>query len=773
MLQRTFLILNLLLVCTVAIAQKTFTINGNVKDGKNGEDLIGATVTIKGTKAKTQLTNAYGFFTITLPQGEYVLTVSSAGFSAHVDTITLYQDITLRIEMAPAQKALDEVVVKAQGNRQNVKNPVAGVVRLDIKEMNKIPVLLGERDVLKVIQLTPGVKSAGEGNAGFYVRGGGADENLILLDEAPVYNASHLLGFFSVFNSDAIKNLTLYKGGMPAQFGGRLSSVLDLRMNDGNNKRFNVSGGIGVISSRLLVEGPIVKNKGSFMISGRRTYADMFLRLSPDSNLKNNQLYFYDVNMKANYTLGKKDRIFLSGYFGKDVLGLRNQFGIDWGNATGTFRWNHVYNKKLFSNTSLIFSNYSFRFTQGSGSKKITYNSQIDDINLKTDFEYFVNSNHKLKYGVNFIRHKFRPGIFRDNSNSANNSKITDRFSIENAAYIQHEWNLTENISINYGLRLATFHMIGPGKMYTYNDSGIITSLKRLRQGVVGKSYYVPEPRLLLSYSLKNNNSIKFGYARNSQNVHLLSNSTSANPNDLWIPSSNIVKPGISDQLSLGYYQNIGTVYEFSTETYYKVMQNQIDYKNGANLGFNENVEADLVFGKGQAYGIELFFKKRTGKLTGWVGYTLSRTERSFEKIENGRWFAAKMDRTHDVSVVAMYDLTKKLQLAASWIYSTGNAVTFPSGKYEINGEVFNLYTERNGYRMPAYHRMDIGLTWLRKKTTKFESSWNFSIYNAYNRANPFSITFRPSASDRTKTEAVQTTLFKLVPSITYNFKFL
>ena len=754
-------------------SQSKHTISGYIKDAKTGEGLIGASVIVKEIPGTGVSTNAYGFYSLTLTDGKYTLVTQFVGYEPFSTPIILDKNLKSNFTIKEKLSSLKEVVISGEKREENIIKTQMGVEKMNIKEVNNIPVLLGEKDLLKTLQLIPGVKSAGEGNSGFYVRGGGADQNLILLDEATVYNASHLMGFFSVFNSDAIKDLTVFKGSQSSEYGGRLSSVLDIKMNDGNNKRYGVSGGIGLISSRLSIEGPIVKEKGSFSLSGRRTYADLFLKLSSDTNLRDAKLYFYDLNLKGNYTINDKNRLFLSGYFGKDILGFGSMFGIDWGNATGTLRWNHLINDKLFSNTSLIFSNYDYKITLDFNGNKMNIISRIQDYNLKEDFQYFASANSKLKVGFNSIYHKIIPGAITNSSNSIQDLNLPNKYAWENAIYGSHELKLSALLGIEYGVRLSSFSAIGPGNFYTFNSEGTPIDTIKSSSGEFVKTYFNIEPRLAINYMVDEKSSIKASYGRNTQNLHLLSNSTSGSPTDLWIASSNNVKPELCDQVSLGYFRNFfNNNYEFSTEVYYKKLQNQIDYKNGAELNFNEMVESQLYFGNGRAYGIELFLKKKYGRFNGWVGYTLSRSERKFNEINNGNYYPAKQDRTHDVSIVGIFNLSKKWTVSATWVYYTGNAVTFPSGKYEVAGQVFSYYTERNGYRMPAYHRLDIGATWITKKTEKFESSLNISVYNVYARENAYSITFKEDPNDPTKTQAVQTTLFKLIPSITYNFKF-
>lgn len=772
--RRLFLFVLLLLTSQLTFAQEKYTISGTVKDKKTGEVLIGTVIRISELKNTGTASNEYGFYSLTIPEGDYIMVVNMLGYQTVTEKIALHQNVKKDIFMGDTAKSMEEVVITDEQKDANVTDPQMGAQKLDIKEINKIPVLFGEKDILKTIQLLPGIKSGGDGGSGFFVRGGAGDQNLILLDEAPVYNASHLLGFFSTFNSDAIKDVTVYKGNAPAQYGGRLSSVLDIKMNDGNNQRFHVGGGIGLISSKLNIEGPIVKNKGSFIVTGRRTYADVFLKLSSNETTKNSSLYFYDLNLKANYQLNDKNRIFLSGYFGRDKLGLANAFGIDWGNATGTFRWNHFINERLFSNTSLIFSNYSYKISITGSTANFDITSKIRDYNVKHEYQFFANPKNNIRFGINSIYHTVTPGQIAASEGSAINPiKLQERYGLENAVYISDQWNVTNRLNITFGARLSSFSALGPGDFYSFDENGNVADTTSYASGKIVKTYVNIEPRLSAAFIITPSTSIKASYARNAQNLHLLSNSVSTSPTDLWVMSSAIIKPEIADQYAVGYYQNFReNKIEFSTEIYYKSMQNQVDYKNGANTQANELIEGELLFGEGRAYGVEFFVKKKYGKLTGWLGYTLSRSERKIDGVNNGSWYPVKQDRTHDVSIVAMYELTPKWSLAATWVFNTGSAVTFPSGKYMVDGQVVFLYTERNGYRMPAYHRMDIGATWQRKKTEKFESSWNFSIYNVYARENAYTISFREDPDDPTKTQAVQTSLFRIIPSISYNFKF-
>ena len=757
-----------------ALAQEKATLSGNIRDKSDGEDIIGARIKVKDQTIGT-VTNEYGFYSLTIPKGKYTIVFSFPGYKDIEEEIGLDQNVTkdISLELITAAKDIKEVEITGVRPDQNVKDPLMGVERLDPKELAKLPVIFGEKDIIKTMQLLPGVKSAGEGGSGFYVRGGGADQNLILLDEAPVYNASHLLGFFSTFNSDALKDAFLYKGNQPANFGGRLASVMDVRMSEGNNQRYNVGGGIGLISSRLSVEGPIIKDKSSFLITGRRTYADVFLKLT--DRFKDNKLYFYDLNTKLNYKISKKDKIYLSGYFGRDVLGLGKTFGIDWGNATGTARWNHIYNSKLFSNTSLIYSSFDYKFKIKTDDVEFSIKSKIEDVNVKHEFQYYLSQRHKFKFGLNAILHGIVTGQVEANEEAGFNvKKLTPNKTMENAVFFLDEWSFSENFNVNIGVRGSSLSVMGNGdEMYTYDAEGTVASTTVYKNNSFLKTYAFVEPRVSFSWQLVPGMSVKGAYSRNVQNIQQVSSSTASSPTDVWLTSSLNTKPGISDQVALGWFKNLkDNTYEINVESYYKTMQNQLDFRNGANAQANEKLEGELLSGIGRAYGIELLLKKKSGAFTGWISYTLSKTERKIDGINNNNWYNARQDRTHDLSVVGMYDINKYLSVSALFIFYTGNAITFPSGKYQYDGQTYFVYTERNGYRMPNYHRLDFGLTWYRKNTEKFESSWTVSVYNVYARENAYSIDFRSNADDPTKTEAVQTTLFKLVPAVTYNFKF-
>ncbi|WP_316746704.1 TonB-dependent receptor [Pedobacter gandavensis] len=750
-----------------------YSLSGTISSSKTGETLIAATVRWLETKVAT-LSNEYGFYSISLPKGTQQIEISAIGFRSLTKTIELNGPMRLNIALEEDANELETVSITATSAKRSIDNPQMGMERVNLKETKNIPMVLGERDVIKTLQLLPGVKSSGEGAGGFFVRGGSADQNMILLDEAPVYGASHLLGFFSTFNSDAIKNVTLYKSGMPAQYGGGLSSVMDVKMNDGNLQKFGVSGGVGMIAARLNVEGPIQKEKSSFLISARRTYLDAFLKLSKDSAIRNSSLYFYDVNAKANYILGEKDRIYVSGYFGRDVLSADKLAGINWGNATATLRWNHLFSNKLFSNTSLIFSNYNYKITSDEEESSLTLFSQIRDFNFKEDLQWFINDKNTLSFGLNSIYHTIKPGEVRAEGNSGMVSQdLENRYSLDNAIYASNTWKVSEGFSLTYGLRLSAFSILGKGTYYDINNAGQVIGETYYKRGEVVKTYVNLEPRIAASLQLSESAALKASYVRNAQNLHLISNSNSASPVDRWTASTNIIKPELSDQVSLGYYKNLaGDRYELTVETYYKDLKNQIDYRNGADIYTNKPIETQLLFGKGRAYGVEWLLKKKTGKFTGWLAYTLSKSERQVDGINNNQWYNTRQDRTHDISIVGMYELNKKWSFSANWVFATGNAVTFPNAKYTLLGESYFYYSARNADRMPAYHRLDLGATHILKKRKNFSSELSFSLYNAYGRSNAYRIGFRENENEPNVTEAVMTSLFRFVPSISYDFKF-
>lgn len=765
---RFLLVIALFVFVPPAFAQEQHSISGTIRDAETGETLIGASV--RAGESAT-VANGYGFFSLTLDPGEYDLVISFIGYESKTEEIVLTEDTTFSISLKSAT-TLDAVEINANSISKNINSPIMGANNFQVQDILKVPVLFGEKDILKTVQLLPGVISGGEGNSGFFVRGGAVDQNLIILDEATVYNASHLFGFFSTFNSDVIKEVTLYKGGMPAQYGGRLASVLDIHMLDGNKKKFSAKGGLGLIASRLAVEGPLKKDKGSFIISGRRTYADLFLKLSPDSTVNNSKLYFYDLNLKLNYQFNERNTLYLSGYFGKDVLGYADMFGFDWGNATTTLRWNHVFNNRLFSNTSLIYGRFNYNVDVFDEDANFNIASLVDNFNLKQDFQYYARDNHSLFFGFNVLNQKVSPADFisRDTTTLASIGSEPRR-GLELDAYISHDWKVSERLSAIYGLRLSSFMALGPGTFHRYDADGDIIDTEYHDDASVVRQYLALEPRISVNFKLNDQSSLKASYNRNSQNLHLLSNSTASLPTDVWVMTSQNIKPQLAGQGAVGYFRNFSdNQYEFSAEVYYKEMSNQIDFKTNADIQANPNVEADLLYGDGRAYGLELYLRKHTGRLNGWLSYTLSKSERSFDDIDNGAWFNARQDRTHDLSVVGMYELNDRWSISSTFVYSTGNAITFPSGKYIADGRPVWYYTERNGYRMPDYHRLDIGFTYEPKSDGKLKSTWDFGLYNVYSRKNAYIIDFRENEAN--ETEAYKIALFGMIPSVTWNFKF-
>jgi hypothetical protein len=765
---------------------KKHTISGYVKDDSSGEYLIGASVYLKETFQGVS-TNTYGFYSLTVPEGEYTVVVSYLGFDEYTQKINLNKDF--RINVSLKMKVMETKVFEIVDERidKNVKSTDMGRVELNVEEMKKLPAFMGEVDVIKIVQLIPGIKSAGEGNTGFYVRGGGPDQNLVLLDEAIVYNAAHLFGFFSVFNPDAIKGVDVHKGGMPAQYGGRLASVLDIQMKEGNNKNYKVDGGIGLIASRLTVQGPIKKDTSSFIISGRRTYLDVLAQpfVSKESPFKGSGYYFYDLNTKINYRLSDKDRLFLSGYFGRDVFTFKNEnsgfdIRIPWGNATASARWNHLFNDKLFLNTSLIFSDYQFESNIEQSAFKFGVFSGIRDYNAKMDFSYFPNIRHQIKFGANYIYHRFTP-------NNASAELLGTEFDLgeeerlyahESAIYVSDDFDVTDKFRIHFGLRGSSFTHVGPFTRYVKNEAGETVDEIKYNRGDKIKQYNRVEPRLMMRYSLDMKSSIKASYTQNYQYLHLTSFANVSLPTDIWIPSTSLVEPQFGQQYSLGYYRNLKqNMFETSAEVYYKRLENQVEFKDGTlqQDQVKDNLDNSLTFGSGRAYGIELFAKKALGKTTGWVGYTLSYTTRIFPELNLGESFFARYDRRHDISVVANHELTKKWTLAAIFVYSSGNLLWMPTSQYFFEGNFVAQYDTRNNFRMPAYHRLDLSATYIAKDTPKYKSSWNISIYNVYSRLNPYFIYIDTSGNpvDGTlKAQAKMVSLFPIIPSVTYNFSF-
>ena len=752
---------------TSAVAQQSFVLSGSVKDKQTGESLIKAVVRIQELPNAGIISNEYGFYSLTLPKGNYSVMVSQVGYETLVQKIKLDSSQAINFYLL-TKNVLKEVVVESSRKNDNLTKAQMGTETINMSSISKVPVIFGEKDLLKTIQLLPGVKSAGEGNSGFFVRGGGADQNLILLDEAPVYNATHLLGFFSTFNSDAIKDATIIKGNSSSQYGGRLSSVLDVKMKEGNNQDYTVNGGIGLISSKVSVEGPLQKNKSSFILSGRRTYADVFLKAT--EKFKDNILYFYDLNAKANYQINAKNKVYISGYFGRDELGLGQDFGIDWGNKTGTIRWNKIISNKLFLNTSFIYSDYNYNVKLKNGETNFNINSEIKDVNLKQDYTFYANTQNTLRFGFNTILHNIKPSTF--SGTVINSVAKTGRNGLENAVYLTNNYKATNQLTIDYGMRLSMYSLMG-GDVYNIYQNGVVRSSIKLAPSSFGKTYINPEPRITTNFRIDDEKSIKAGYARNIQHLHLLSNSVASSPSDQWIGNSYNIKPEIADQLSVGYVTKLfKNNFELTAEGYYKYLQNQIDYKDGAEINTVSDVESVLLYGIGRAYGLELLLKKKEGRLTGWIGYTLSKTERKIEGINEGKWYNARQDRTHDISVVGIYDLNDRWSISGVFVYNTGDAVTYPTGKYNLQGQTLYQYAARNANRMPSYHRLDFSATYEKNKTKRRHGSWNFSLYNVYGRENAYRISFKDDPNDPTRTQIIRTALFKWVPSVTYQFKF-
>ncbi|MCE2655380.1 MAG: TonB-dependent receptor [Sediminibacterium sp.] len=761
----SFLILTFL--STASLAQDKVVLSGTVKDNQTGESIIRAIIRVKELPNIGVFSNEYGFYSISLAKGNYTISVSQVGYEMYTNNIQIDSSIINNIQLS-ANNLLKEVVVESSKKNNNLTKAQMGTETLNMVAISKVPVIFGEKDILKTLQLLPGVKSAGEGNSGYYVRGGAADQNLILLDEAPVYNASHLLGFFSTFNSDAIKDATLIKGNSPAMYGGRLSSVLDVKMKEGNNKDYVVNGGLGLISSRVSIEGPIQNDKSSFILSGRRTYADMFLKAT--EKFKDNILYFYDLNMKANYTINAKNKIYLSGYFGKDELGLGDAFGIDWGNKTGTIRWNKIMSNKLFLNTSLIYSDYNYNVKLKNGETNFNINSNIKDVNLKQDYTFYADPKNNLRFGFNTILHTITPSTF--SGTVTNSLSKQGRNGLENAIYLSNNYKPNNDLSFDVGLRVSAYTLMG-GDDYNIYSNGNVQSTIKLAKSSFGKTYINPEPRFTLNYRITDQNSFKAGYARNVQHLHILSNSTASSPSDQWIGNSYNIKPEISDQYSIGYVNTFNqNRFEMSTELYYKNLQNQVDYVDGAEVNTLADVESALLYGVGRAYGFEWLLKKKEGLFTGWVSYTLSKTERKINGINQNNWYNAKQDRTHDIAVVGIYTINSKWSVSGVFVYNTGDAVTFPTGKYAFQGQTLYQYASRNANRMPDNHRLDISVTYDKKRKKKIQESWNFSLYNVYGRENAYRITFQDDPNNLSRTQIIQTSLFRWVPSITYQFKF-
>ena len=755
---------------------KRFSINGKLTDQNSGEALVGATIFILELKTGA-VSDIYGNYSLTLDEGNYTLVYSYIGYSKVEKSIELTRDLKISLELQPQQHQLKEIEITSEKNDKNVVKPEMSTFRMDIKTIQRIPALMGEVDIIKAIQLLPGVQSVGEGSSGFSVRGGAPDQNLILLDEATVYNASHLMGFFSVFNNDAIKDVKLYKGDIPANYGGRLASVLDVRMNEGNSKKFEVNGGIGIIASRLTIEAPILKDRCSFILSGRRTYADIFLPLSSNKALQNNRLYFYDLNAKINYRINDNNQVFLSGYFGRDVF--KNGFaGMKWGNETATVRWNHLFTKQLFSNFSFIYSNYLYNLgTPAGNNNSFDWTSNLRDLGLKGDFSYYLNTKNTIKFGASVIYHMFNPGqakgigeqtVFAD-------VQVPKNYAFETGVYGSNEQKIGEHFTMKYGLRFSMFQNTGPGTVFHYDANYKATDSTVYKSGVLYHTYIGVEPRLGLLYDFNSKHSIKASYARTDQYLQLAQNSTVGTPLDIWFPSSPNVKPQIADQLAVGYFRNFRrNTIETSVEGYYKWMSNVVDFKDFAQLLLNNKLEGEIRSGKAWSYGVEFLVRLNEEKINGWVSYTYSRTFRQINEINSNNPYPAPYDKPNNISVVLNYVISKRFTVSANWVYATGAPVTFPTGRAEIGGKIVPIYSDRNQYRYQDYHRLDLSLSFFSKQKPGRKFNWdlNFSVYNAYNRHNTWSINFTQDNINPDVTSAEKVYLFGIIPSLTFNFHF-
>ncbi len=759
-----------------ATSAKKFTVSGHIKDSGTGEVLLGATVYASGPKSGV-LSNSYGFYSISLPAGKNSLVFSFVGFKKQLQSISLTANLTLDIALEPGQSELGEVVISDQRADENVRAPEMSMIRLDVKTINRIPALLGEVDIIKAIQLLPGVQSTSEGSTGFSVRGGNSDQNLILLDEATVYNASHLMGFFSVFNNDAVKDVTLYKGDIPAAYGGRLSSLLDVRMKDGNARQFKATGGIGTVSSRLTIEGPVIKDRTTFIASGRRTYADLFLPFAKNKDIRNNKLYFYDFNLKITHILNERNRFYFSGYTGRDIF--KNSFaGMGFGNQTASLRWNHLFSSKLFLNVSLVYSKFDYSLgTPAGDANAFTWTSRMRDYTARLDFTYYLDANNTLRFGTSTIFHGFYPGTAKGEGSQSliTEFKLPTEFALEHGFYASNEQKAGPRLTLKYGLRLSVFQNVGPGSCFRYDSLYNPVDSVVYPKGKFFNQYFGLEPRIAFAYVLDENSSLKGHYSHTVQYLTLAQNSTAGTPLDVWFPATPNVKPQIADQFSLGYFRNFDrNSLEGSIELYYKNMNHVIDFRDHASLLLNPYLEGEIRTGTGYSYGIEMLFRKQQGRLDGWISYTYSRSWRKIPEINDGNRYPAPYDKPHTLNLVLNYTLSKRLEASATWVYATGLPVTFPTGRAVIGNVIVPIYSDRNAYRMPDYHRLDLSVTLKgkEKSSRKWKGEWNLSVYNAYNRKNAWAINFESDPVDPYRTYAVKTYLFSVIPALTYNFKF-
>lgn len=788
---RRTLIFAAFFISWLGFTQDKFTISGTLKGQANGETLLGATIFLRDTSIGTT-TNEYGFYSLTAPQGSYTLVISYLGYKTEETSIVLDKNIKFNSELVEDAGQLDEVIITAEESKKvDLQTPQMSVAKLSSQTIKQIPAVMGEVDVIKSLQMLPGVTNSGEGASGFNVRGGAEDQNLVLLDEAIIYNASHLFGFFSVFNTDAIKDIKLYKGGIPSRFGGRASSVLDIRQKDGNSKNFKLSGGIGAISSRLAVEGPTFEDRGSFLLAGRTSYANIFLALAGNEN----RAGFYDLNLKTNYEFNDKNKLYISGYFGNDNFELSNFFTNSYGNLSGNLRWNHIFNDKLFANMSLIYSRYNYNLEINS--EGIDWKSDIDNYNLKYDLGYYLNDKLKLDFGVSGIYYNFNPGALKplDETSGINPLKLDDKYAFEASVYAGLEHKISDKLTAQYGLRYSYFDRLGKQTVNNYNDGLPVVYNSQLdiyeRADPIGQTEYGSrksianfgnfEPRFALSYQLNKKTSIKTSYNRIAQYLHLISNTASATPLDVWAPSGKFLKPQIANQVAAGYFRNFKeNMFSIEAEAYYKTIDNRVDYIDGAQLIAQNTIETEILIGESRSYGLELLLRKNKGVFSGWLAYTLSKSEQRTPGgaagglgINNGKWYSTPFDRTHDISFTGSYKLNKKWSFSSNFVFQTGRPVTYPNGQFQYNELSIPTYSDRNGDRLPAYHRLDLSatLTPRKNKNRKWQSEWVFGIYNVYSRKNAASITFGQNI-DTGANEATRTAIFGIIPSISYNFKF-
>lgn len=783
----------LIFLANASFAQKKVTLSGYIKDAKDGEALIGAVASIPSLEGVGVASNVYGFYSLSVPAGTYEVRYSFIGYKSLVKNIELNESQTLDVELSEEGDTLDEVVISDVREDANVSSIEMSVNKLDISIIQKIPALLGEVDIIKSIQLLPGVSTVGEGATGFNVRGGGVGQNLVLLDDAPVYNSSHLFGFFSVFNPDAVKDVKLIKGGIPAQYGGRQSSILDIRMKEGNSKRFAASGGVGVIFSRLTLEAPIIKDKASFIVAARRSYIDILARPFLNEDLRDSKFNFYDLTAKVNYRINANNQLFLSGYLGRDVFDASNVFKSNWGNQTATLRWNHIFNERLFFNLTAFYSNYDYSLGFGDTAEdQFTWESEIINYSLKPEFTYYLNPNNEITFGGQAILYDFVPAAAQGTSaGEVRDVSLPNQYALEGGVYIGNKQTLSDKISLQYGLRWSYFNYMGKGTKYefapnTENPAGrrepIDREGEKFDQWESIQTYDNLEPRFSIKYQVNSSTSLKASYNRMVQYIHLISNTVASTPLDVWTPSTNNIRPQIADQVALGVFKNFQeNAWETSLEVYYKDYQNIVDYIDNADLLINPFLEGDLLSGIGRSYGAEFYVKRNQGKFNGWVSYTLARTERKVEGLNNNDWFSNRFDQTHNLKLVAFYEPNERWSFSTNFVLITGTPATFPTNRIELQGYVIphNSQETRNNFRIPAYHRLDLSATLHGKKfkkngaKRKNEDYWVFSVYNVYNRRNPFSVTFGANEDNPRITEATRFSVVgSFIPAVSYNFKF-